>query len=46
MLGFSPAERLQWATHFMIGNLLVLSLMVACLFEHAARAIQYWQDRR
>lgn len=46
LLGFSPADRLQWASHFMIGNLLVLSLMVACLFEHAVRAVQYWQARR
>lgn len=46
MLGFSPADRLQWATHFMIGNLLVLSLMVACGFEYAAKAALYWRDRR
>lgn len=45
MLGFSPADRLEWATHFMIGNLLVLSLMVACLFEHAAKAVLYLRDR-
>lgn len=45
MLGFSPAPRLEWASHFMIGNLLVLSLMVACLFEHAARAVLYLRDR-
>ena len=46
MLGFSPADRLQWATHFMIGNLLVLSLMVACGFEYAAKAVVYWRDRQ
>lgn len=27
MLAFSPAERLAWATHLMIANLLVLALM-------------------
>lgn len=46
LLGFSPADRLQWATHFMIGNLLVLSLMVACGFEHVAKVVLYWRDRR
>ncbi|MGH8085055.1 MAG: hypothetical protein ACREPV_07245 [Lysobacter sp.] len=45
MLGFSPAHKLEWASHFMIGNLLVFSLMVACLFEHAARAVLYLRDR-
>lgn len=46
LLGFSPADRLEWATHFMIGNLLVLSLMWACLFEYAAKVVFYWRDRR
>lgn len=46
LLGFSPAGRLHWATHFMIGNLLVLGLMVACLFEHAAKAVLHGRDRR
>ena len=46
LLGFSPADRLQWATHPMIANLLVLALMLGCLFEYAATAIQHWRDRR
>ena len=46
LLGFSPADRLQWATHFMIGNLLVLSLMGSWLVEYAATAGMYWWDRR
>jgi len=46
LLGFSPTDRLEWATHFMIGNLLVLSLMVACGFEYAAKSVCYWRDRR
>lgn len=45
MLSFSPADRLQWATHFMIANLLVFSLMWGCLVEYAATAIAYWRDR-
>ena len=46
LLGFSPAHKLEWATHFMIGNLLVLGLMVACGFEHAAKVVLYARDRR
>ncbi len=46
MLGFSPAERLQWATHFMIANLLVFALMWSWLCEYAATVAMYWRDRR
>jgi hypothetical protein len=46
MLGFSPAEKLQWATHFMIANLLVFALMCGWLCEYAATVIYYWRDRR
>ena len=46
LLGFSPADRLQWATHPMIANLLVLALMIGCLFEYAVTAIQHRLDRR
>ena len=46
MLGFSPATKLQWATHFMIANLLVFALMWGWLCEYAATAIYYWRDRR
>ena len=46
LLGFSPPERLAWATHFMIGNLLVLALMCAWLVECAATALMYLRDRR
>jgi uncharacterized membrane protein YidH (DUF202 family) len=45
MLGFSPAEKLQWATHFMIANLLVFALMCGWLCEYAATALMYWRDR-
>jgi len=46
MLGFSPAEKLQWATHFMIANLLVFALMWGWLCEYAATVVYYWRDRR
>lgn len=45
-LGLSPADRLGWATHFMVGNLLVLALMCGWLVESAATALLYWRDRR
>ncbi len=46
MFGFSPAEKLQWATPLMIANLLVFALMWGWLCEYAATAIHYWRDRR
>lgn len=46
MLAFSPADRLAWATHFMIANLLVFALMWGWLCEYAATALMYWKDRR
>jgi len=46
MLGFSPSERLQWATHLMIANLLIFALMWGLLFEYVATAVHYWRDRR
>lgn len=45
-LGLSPADRLAWATHFMIGSLLILMLMGGWLVENAATAALYWRDRR
>lgn len=45
-LGLSPPERLQWATPFLIGNLLILTLMLGWLVESAATAAMYWRDRR
>lgn len=46
LLGFSPPDRLTWASHFMIANLLALVLMVGWLVEHAAVAVLYWRGRR
>lgn len=45
-LGLSPPERLQWATHFLVANLLVLSLMLGWLAECATTAMYHWRDRR
>ena len=46
MLGFSPAEKLQWARPFVVANLLVFALMWGWLCEYAATALLYWRDRR
>lgn len=45
-LGFSPSERLQWATPLLLANLLLLLLMLSSLLESAVTAISYWRDRR
>lgn len=44
-LSFSPTERLDWATHLVVANLLVLALMCSWLFEYAATAFIYRHDR-
>jgi len=46
LLGFSPVDRLDWATHFSIANLLVFGLMLGWLVEYAATALMYMSDRR
>lgn len=46
MLAFSPTDRLAWATHFMVANLLVFALMWGWLCEYAATAVMYWRDRQ
>ena len=46
MLGFSPPHRMQWATHFMIANMLVFALMWGWLVECAATVAMYWHGRR
>ena len=45
MLGFSPLDKLQWASHFFIANMLVFALMWGWFFECAATAAMYWRDR-
>lgn len=46
LFGFSPAERLQWATPWMVANLLVFALMWGWLVEYAATVAMYVRDRR
>ncbi|MCW5581226.1 MAG: hypothetical protein KIS72_07790 [Luteimonas sp.] len=46
LFGFSPAERMQWATPFMVANLLVFALMWGWLVEYAASVALYVRDRR
>lgn len=45
-LGFSPSERLIWATPMMIASLLVFAMMLGSLLEYGAAAVYYWRDRR
>ena len=45
-LGLSPAAKLQWATHFLVANLLVLAVMWGCLFEYLSSAVLHWRARR
>ena len=45
-LGLSPAAKLQWASHFLVANLLVLAVMWGGLFEYAASAVLHWRARR
>ncbi|QOW18915.1 hypothetical protein INQ41_09540 [Lysobacter ciconiae] len=45
ILGLSPQDRLQWASHLVIANLLILGLMLSCLLEYLGTAIYYWRDR-
>lgn len=46
MLSFTPAEKLEWATPLMIGNLLIFALMWGWLCEYVAILAHYWKDRR
>lgn len=46
MLTFSPSEKLRWATHLMVANMMVFALMWAWFCEYLATAAQYWRDRR
>lgn len=46
LLGFSPADRLQWATPLMLAHVMILILMVSNLVETAVQAVSYWRDRR
>lgn len=46
MLGFSPAQKLEWATPLMIGNLLVFALMWGWMCEYVATLLYYRRDRQ
>lgn len=46
LLGLSPAAQLQWATHLVIANLLVMALMWGCLVEYVASALYHLRGRR
>ncbi len=46
MFAASPSDRLQWASHFLIGCLLVFVLVCGWMVEHAGMAWMYWSDRR
>lgn len=46
MLSFTPADRLEWATPLMIGNLLIFALMWGRLCEYVATLAYYCRDRR
>jgi hypothetical protein len=43
--GFTPADRLEWATPRLIGNLLVFALMCGWLCKYVATLAYYWIDR-
>lgn len=44
-LGFSPTDRLQWATPVMLAHLLILAMMLAHWLEIAVQAVSYWRER-
>jgi hypothetical protein len=46
LFGYSPAERLIWATPLVIAHLLIFVLVWSCIVEYAVTGISYWQDRR
>lgn len=46
MFGFSPIDRLAWATPLVIAHLLIFVLLVSCIVEYAVIGTCYWRDRR
>lgn len=46
LFGFTPAERLAWATPVVTSHLLVFALVWHALVEHAVTVLAYWRDRR
>jgi hypothetical protein len=45
MLGFTPVDRLVWATPLMIGNLLIFALIWGWFCEYVATLAYYGKDR-
>ena len=46
LFGFTPADRLDWATPVVIAHLLIFGLVWHTLVEYAATVAAYWRDRR
>ncbi|MGE3103956.1 MAG: hypothetical protein AB7K14_01775 [Lysobacterales bacterium] len=46
LFGFSPADRLSWATPLVVANLLILVLVAGSIVEYAVIGASYWRDRR
>ena len=46
LFGFTPVDRLAWATPIAIAHLLLFGLVLHSLVEQAVTAGAYWRDRR
>ncbi|MGD9584928.1 MAG: hypothetical protein AB7V26_14830 [Lysobacterales bacterium] len=46
LFGFSPADRLSWATPLVVAHLLILVLVAGSIVEYAVIGASYWRDRR
>lgn len=46
VLGFSPQDKLEWATPTVIASHLLFALMWGWICEYAATAVYYWRDRQ
>lgn len=46
LFGFSPVEKLQWATPLMVAHSLIFMLMASSLVSYLVAGLSYWRDRR
>lgn len=46
LFGFTPVDRLAWATPIVIAHLLIFALVWHTLVEYSVTVIAYWRDRR
>jgi len=46
MLGFSPPERLMWASPPVVAFHLLLAMLIGWVTEYVVILLQYWRDRR